>query len=349
MPEADGVSAAAAAGTAPPPSPAAPAPRPAAPPSVPLTPPLVVDAVLALMRAFQDDPIARYVLLPGADFPRALATFYAVLLRLQYRHDLSLCRVMPDGRGAALWQRDAGPGCGARRAGIGPAAQLRLAPHLGSITGWAPRSIVRILRLGDVVDAAHARVCGDTAHYYLGVLGVDPVCQGRGYALARGAGTPWPGARVRDGAAGARPGRRRRRGRAGVPGVVQGRQRPHLRAVRVPGRGGGGRVGGEAGRRGSRTRRAGRDAGRRRRRGCVGGAAPVDHAAGAAAGGRRGTHGLAMGVRWWVRERLWRAGWVFASGRPLRVAPNPRAKTRAQARWRKTSVLCSHPCRAMHV
>lgn len=158
----------------------------ASPPAVPLTADRVPDAVLALMRAFQDDAVARYVLLRApTDFPRSLATFYACVLRYQYgpRGGLaSLCLVMPDGRGAALWQRDAGHASSGPRAGIGPIQQLRLLPHLGSLCGWGPRAIARLVRLATVVDAAHARVCGGRAHFYLGILGVDPVCQGRSYA-----------------------------------------------------------------------------------------------------------------------------------------------------------------------
>ena len=160
-------------------------PAPASPSSVPLTDDRVPDAVLALMRAFQDDPVAHYVLLRApVDFPRALATFYACALRYQYGQSGGLaahCLIMPDGRGAALWQRDSGASPGPR-AGIGPIQQLQLLPHLGSLCGWGPRAITRLIRLATVVDAAHARVCGGRAHYYLGVLGVDPICQGRSYA-----------------------------------------------------------------------------------------------------------------------------------------------------------------------
>jgi GNAT superfamily N-acetyltransferase len=156
--------------------------------SVPLTSASVPDAILALSRAFLDDPVARYIMLPGVDLPRALATFYGAILRLQY-HDWSLCRVMSDGRGAALWQRDAGgraaSACGGGpRAGIGPWEQFLLLPSLGSVTGWGPRALLRILALGDCVDKAHARVCAGRPHLYLGILGVDPVRQGQGYARA---------------------------------------------------------------------------------------------------------------------------------------------------------------------
>ena len=147
-----------------------------------MTPSNVGDAILALSRAFQNDPIATYLFLPGARLPSSLTTFYALLLRLQCS-DWSLNAVTPDGRGAALWQRDGGRGSGTR-AGYTRLAQLLFAPHAPGLVGWSPRALLRLLRLGDVVDAAHARACGGRPHLYLSVIGVDPLLQGRGYATA---------------------------------------------------------------------------------------------------------------------------------------------------------------------
>ena len=147
-----------------------------------MTPANVGDAILALARAFQLDPVANYVFRRGPRLPCALTSFYELLLRLQCT-DWSLNTVTPDGRGAALWQRDGGRGSGTR-AGYSPLAQLLFAPHAPGLVGWSPRALLRLLRLGDVVDAAHARACGGRPHLYLSVLGVDPLLQGRGYATA---------------------------------------------------------------------------------------------------------------------------------------------------------------------
>jgi GNAT superfamily N-acetyltransferase len=142
----------------------------------------VADAILALARAFQTDPVARYTFRGGARFPAALARFYALVLRLQCS-DWSLNSVSADGRGACLWQRDGGAGS-SQRAGYTSWAQLLFAPHAPGLVGWSPRALLRLLRLGDVVDNAHAKACAGRAHWYLSVLGVDPLLQGRGYATA---------------------------------------------------------------------------------------------------------------------------------------------------------------------
>ncbi len=142
----------------------------------------MADAVLSLARAFQDDPIARYIFLKGSLFPAALTRFYSLVLRLQCS-DFSLNSVTADGRGAALWQRDSGSGS-RQRAGYTAWAQLQFVPHAPALVGWGPRALLRLLRLGDVVDHAHAKATGGRPHYYLSVLGVDPLLQGRGHASA---------------------------------------------------------------------------------------------------------------------------------------------------------------------
>lgn len=142
----------------------------------------VVDAVLALARAFQDDPVARYIFRAGERYPSSLTRFYALVLRLQCT-DWALNSVSPDGRGSSLWQRDGGKGSH-QRAGFPPLQQLFFAPHAPGLVGWSPRALLRLLRLGDVVDHAHARACKGRPHFYLAVLGVDPLLQGRGYATA---------------------------------------------------------------------------------------------------------------------------------------------------------------------
>jgi GNAT superfamily N-acetyltransferase len=142
----------------------------------------VADGILALARAFQTDPVANYVFRPDVRLPSSLTTFYSLVLRLQCI-DWSLNTVSPDGRGACLWQRDGGAGS-PRRAGFTPLAQLMFAPHAPGLVGWSPRALLRLLRLGEVVDHAHARACKGRPHYYLAVLGVDPLMQGRGYATA---------------------------------------------------------------------------------------------------------------------------------------------------------------------
>lgn len=156
--------------------------RPPAPPAVAMTQSNAADAVLALARAFQDDPVARYIFRSGERLPASLTNFYALLLRLQCT-DWALNTVSPDGRGSALWQRDGGRGS-RQRAGFTPLQQLLFVPHAPGLVGWSPRALLRLLRLGDVVDHAHARACKGRPHLYLAVLGVDPLLQGRGYATA---------------------------------------------------------------------------------------------------------------------------------------------------------------------
>ena len=127
------------------------------------------DAVARMLaRAFDDDPLARYIFPNDRVRPAGLRSFFTIQLRHMF---LPACEsyVADDVTSAALWVP---PG----RAPLGAGAALRLVP----LVRHTRTRTARTLRLLAAVDSHHPR----QPHFYLGVLGTDPPAQGRGLGSA---------------------------------------------------------------------------------------------------------------------------------------------------------------------
>jgi ribosomal protein S18 acetylase RimI-like enzyme len=117
-----------------------------------------------LARAFETDPVLRWLIPGAADRRRRAPRFYAAVLN----HLAPAATILTtDGHaGVALWlaPRSPRPGWSAEvRYGLRMLANLR---------GRALHG----LRLVGEIEAAHPR----TRHWYLSLLGIEPLCQGRG-------------------------------------------------------------------------------------------------------------------------------------------------------------------------
>jgi GNAT superfamily N-acetyltransferase len=124
----------------------------------------------ALARAFDDDPLSRYLF---GDRLRAagLVRFFTIQLRHTYlRH--GEVWTTPDRAGAALWAPPTMP-----RPGVMDVVRIvPVVPYL-SIWGHKTPDVVRLL-------AAYERARPRQVHWYLGTLGTDPDRQGRGVGSA---------------------------------------------------------------------------------------------------------------------------------------------------------------------
>lgn len=123
--------------------------------------------VEVLARAFDDDPVPRWLFRGDRRRRRALRRFFGVQLRHVYL-DHGEVWTTEDRAGAALW---APPGT-TRPGWRDMVRLLSLAPALARMGGDAPEA----LRLLGAVDRARPRV----PHWYLATLGTDPARQGRG-------------------------------------------------------------------------------------------------------------------------------------------------------------------------
>lgn len=128
-----------------------------------------ISALAAMLaRAFDKDPLWRWITGSQAGYELRLTQAFAT----QLRH-----LALPGGlvwrgteyQGAALWSAP-----GQWRLGI--LQQLRLMPEFVRVTGW--RRLWEVSRAIDAVQRAHPT----TPHYYLQVLGVDPLHQGQGWS-----------------------------------------------------------------------------------------------------------------------------------------------------------------------
>lgn len=128
-----------------------------------------VPAIAAtLARAFDQDPLMRWVVGDLPDFSGRIEHLFAIQLR-QLAMPGGLVWCGDDYQGACLWSA---PG----QWHLGILKQLRLLPHVWHITHWS--RLITVLRAIDQIQHGHP----DTPHYYLQVLGVDPAHQGKGWA-----------------------------------------------------------------------------------------------------------------------------------------------------------------------
>jgi len=129
----------------------------------------VEDAVAigrVLGRAFDDDPIFRFILPDDDDRRRRLPRLFETLFRHHHVHQEDAWTT-DDCMGAALWSA---PG----KWSVGIGALLRIAP--GAIGALGTRSIVALRTLHGV-ELEHPK---DPNHHYLSTLGIDPTRQGQG-------------------------------------------------------------------------------------------------------------------------------------------------------------------------
>lgn len=116
-------------------------------------------------RAFDDDPMFRWILPSDTDRPRALTTFFGGLARHVFLPIGTSVRLSGHG-GAALWLP---PGVSTTRF----FSSILVAPSIA--LGLGARLVVA-LPLFMEMERAHP----PEPHHYLGVLGIDPPRQGRG-------------------------------------------------------------------------------------------------------------------------------------------------------------------------
>jgi GNAT superfamily N-acetyltransferase len=131
--------------------------------------PVDVDAVaLSLGRAFVDDPVASYIFPAAARREELLRRFFALQLRHSYLPRGEVYTV-ETGLAAALWMPPSPPAAGW-------ADVVAHVPLLALLAGrfFATR------RLSMMLASHHPR----TRHYYLGTIGTDPSCRGRGVGSA---------------------------------------------------------------------------------------------------------------------------------------------------------------------
>lgn len=121
-----------------------------------------------LARAFDKDPFWRWIVGEQPEYPQRLTQGFATQLR-HLALPGGLVWTGTEHQGAALWSAP-------EQWQFGILQQLRLIPEFVRITGW--RRLWEVSRAIDAVQQAHP----DLPHYYLQVLGVDPVHQGQGWS-----------------------------------------------------------------------------------------------------------------------------------------------------------------------
>jgi ribosomal protein S18 acetylase RimI-like enzyme len=118
----------------------------------------------AVARAFEDDPVMRYLRGGGDAAPERSEPFFRLLGRQQLRHGFVYTTDARDA--AAFW---APPG----KWKAPPTTLLKALPVFVRLWG---RHVVRNLGVLATVEKLHPH----EPHYYLSVLGTDPVAQGKG-------------------------------------------------------------------------------------------------------------------------------------------------------------------------
>jgi hypothetical protein len=119
----------------------------------------------SLARAFYDDPVMEFLIPEEASRQRRVGIFFEVALSIQHLpHGSSYTDT--DRAGGALWDP---PGHWKMRTG----QILRGSPKMIAAFG---RKVPRALRVLSTIEREHPRA----PHWYLAVLGTDPVHQGKG-------------------------------------------------------------------------------------------------------------------------------------------------------------------------
>lgn len=121
-----------------------------------------------LARAFQHDPIHRWLLPGEAEWARGSTRFWAELIRRVLRHGVVLTTLEPEG--AALWEPP-----NAVRDGL--VKEILFSARMLWILR---RRALRGLRFGNLLEAHRPR----QPHWYLAVLGTAPESQGKGVSTA---------------------------------------------------------------------------------------------------------------------------------------------------------------------
>jgi tellurite resistance-related uncharacterized protein/ribosomal protein S18 acetylase RimI-like enzyme len=117
-----------------------------------------------LARAFEDDPISRFIFPNDDTRARRLVSFYRAVLRMMSQHG----SVYTDDsfRGAAVWRAPSPPGVGPLQT-LGDGLRMVVALRTG---------LGRALALEQIVSQGRPI----EPHWYLAILGTDPLEQGRG-------------------------------------------------------------------------------------------------------------------------------------------------------------------------
>ena len=121
-----------------------------------------------LARAFHDDPVAVFLFPNPRTRPARLASLYRLVLASMSAHG----SVMTDRllRGAAIWQAPSPPAAGRLGVALGKVMLVAVMRSASS----------RAFALNRAAQGAHP----GESHWYLGILGTDPVHQGSGVASA---------------------------------------------------------------------------------------------------------------------------------------------------------------------
>ena len=123
----------------------------------------------SLARAFFDDPVMQYLVPDEASRRGRVSAFFEVAFAVQHLHH-GACYTDTDRAGAALWDP---PGKWRMTVGEILRGSVKL---IGSFRFNVPRA----LRILSAMERAHPR----NDHWYLAVLGTDPVHQGKGIGSA---------------------------------------------------------------------------------------------------------------------------------------------------------------------
>jgi GNAT superfamily N-acetyltransferase len=128
----------------------------------------VASRATALARAFERDPVYRFIHPDDDEWSRVAPRFFELLLR----HFAVHATVLTPGAGgaAAIWLQPTAPQPAAL-------ARLRFTLRVSALLG---RRLRRGARVGRALDA----LSSDESHWYLALLGTDPVAQGRGLATS---------------------------------------------------------------------------------------------------------------------------------------------------------------------
>jgi ribosomal protein S18 acetylase RimI-like enzyme len=133
-------------------------------------------AVVALARAFQDDPVLTFLVPDPISQARAALTFMASpVMDAQRFHEVWTASVGDQVVGAAVWLPPGTYPRGGRREARNVLREIRSAPRLGS-------RMAASLRLYGQIDRAHKTM--DVPHWYLVLLACDPAWQRQGHGSA---------------------------------------------------------------------------------------------------------------------------------------------------------------------